>query len=102
MDKEKRQQSGVYSDADTLEDVLKLMVIDKINENFKKAVFKEMKAASPAIDGTENVSTLRQSIEASKKTFYDEKKWKEETLPETWLAFLICGPPGLKLKAMMA
>lgn len=80
------------------------MVVDKISENYKKAVVKEMKAASPAVKGTDNVATLRQSIEARRKLSTMKRRLSGRKKPyrrHGWHFFYV-GPPGLKWKAMMA
>jgi hypothetical protein len=104
LDQKKAPRSGVYQDTDILSDILKHIVHDRINDNYKKAVHKEVKGASGGVANEDELVDLKTSIEKDKLQFYEEKraKWREEGIPDLWLAFILCGPPGLQLKALMA
>eukprot|EP01033_Poteriospumella_lacustris_P013351 gene13351-9559_t len=98
----KAQGSGVNNDQASLELVLKEIQKERIRSNFSKAVSKSL-AVALKNDPSADKATKKTELENDKRGYYDSKlaRWKNEELPSFWLAFILCGAPGLRLAALV-
>ena len=95
------EHSGDYDDENLIKSILRKTIVDKIDDNLKKAA-----SAAAVVQGKttpaptkDQIAEFSKNYHRDKKEQYDLKKskWQEDDLPNEFLAFVLGGKPGLKL-----